>query len=107
MRLITDTVRYMKDSAVKGTQHEGEINIEEEVNRNERLSRSSNARFLGVAETRSENCLAIVEDILRLKFWNFQAKLWRPNDIGRPTGMCFCRHRGCKQQHVLVFRQHS
>ena len=72
---ITDTVRAMKDAAVKVTQHEGEINIlnrihtlEEEVNGNERLSRSFNARFLGVAETRGDNCLAIVEDILRLKF---------------------------------------
>ena len=58
------------------TQHDGKINIllnrihtlEEKVNRNKRLSRSFNARFLGVAETRGENCLAIVEDILRLKF---------------------------------------
>ena len=44
--------------------------LEAELNRHERHARSFNARFMGLGETRGENCVQLIDDILRQKFGN-------------------------------------
>ena len=99
---ITDIMRDSNTVSEKVDQHDKTVDeltarigtLEAELNRHERHARSFNARFMGLGETRGENCMQLIDDILRQKFGATENAIENAHRVGKQYGD--------KPRHVIV-----